>query len=566
MKKFFSIVILYIILIFSINIPVLAAELFSEKSYGISYGAEEITVAAKSIYPKTRVTLIVLNPGKTLSDVGNDAASLQYQRDIMSDENGLFSKVFTLNTSGIDMTIDQTFSVYAKIPGYAIEKIIDVVYKSANSRLSLLEELKKGVSEIETLLSVEENCVALGISGTEAFKSVNKTKLAQSLEGNFSSFSSDEAGYDAACESLREFCVLELFNQGLADKVYDSDGNYLQKELLDFSDYDKKNGTSIYECYLDEISADAQSKVRETLFNKSFETPEALYKMLATETVLKGVTSPKLTGYAHVGELLTQKNREFLGINISGTITGNTEALISGSGNVFSTVLELENYINSIIGYVEYQPPVIGSGDGGGGYSAPPIKVDETVVKEEKPALVNAFFDVPESHWASKAVIYLKVNNIISGSGDNKFLPDDYVTREQLVKMVLMANGEQISETQEADFADVNPEMWYAPYVATAFEKGYVNGISQTEFGVGKYATRQDICVIINRIAAFEASVDNKFADNDLIADYAKEAVSALSLKGIVNGYPDGSFGPHKYCTRAEMATIIYRLIELKNN
>ena len=49
-----------------------------------------------------------------------------------------------------------------------------------------------------------------------------------------------------------------------------------------------------------------------------------------------------------------------------------------------------------------------------------------------------------------------------------------------------------------------------------------------------------------------------EFADSNDISEYAKEAVSALTEKGIINGLSDGSFAPLSSLTRAQAAQLIY--------
>ena len=50
------------------------------------------------------------------------------------------------------------------------------------------------------------------------------------------------------------------------------------------------------------------------------------------------------------------------------------------------------------------------------------------------------------------------------------------------------------------------------------------------------------------------------FPDVPASAWYA-EAVNELAARGIVNGYPDGSFKPEQTATRAEVATLLVRFI-----
>ena len=75
--------------------------------------------------------------------------------------------------------------------------------------------------------------------------------------------------------------------------------------------------------------------------------------------------------------------------------------------------------------------------------------------------------------------------------------------------------------------------------------------------------TRQDVCVTVFRCISEllgDVSGKNEFSDENMIADYAKEAVAKLSAVGIVNGYENGNFLPYNKITRAEAAVILTRL------
>ena len=79
--------------------------------------------------------------------------------------------------------------------------------------------------------------------------------------------------------------------------------------------------------------------------------------------------------------------------------------------------------------------------------------------------------------------------------------------------------------------------------------------------------TRQDLAVIIARIIETEGLQIGTteevptFTDEAEISSYAAEAVKRLAAAGIVGGYEDGSFDPNGAATRAEVCSIIYRII-----
>ena len=115
-------------------------------------------------------------------------------------------------------------------------------------------------------------------------------------------------------------------------------------------------------------------------------------------------------------------------------------------------------------------------------------------------------------------------------------------------------------DNAEVNFADVDKDAWYAPFVAAGVKNGIIKGISESEFGIKGYVTREDLCTMLYRMYNIPSEGEPEFTDSELISDYAKDAVVYMSQNGIVNGYGDNSFKPDKPCTRAEAAKVIYLL------
>ena len=113
----------------------------------------------------------------------------------------------------------------------------------------------------------------------------------------------------------------------------------------------------------------------------------------------------------------------------------------------------------------------------------------------------------------------------------------------------------------EEKFSDVKKNDWYFPYVSALGKAGIINGISDDYFGASENITREDICVIIARYMNLaENGAEGSFTDFNDISDYAVSAVKAMSEKGYINGYEDGTFRPKNPATRAETAKILYSI------
>ena len=203
-----------------------------------------------------------------------------------------------------------------------------------------------------------------------------------------------------------------------------------------------------------------------------------------------------------------------------------------------------------------------GGGSVGGGGS---LAIDPSLEQQLNPDVsLYTFKDVGSSHWALKPIEYLAGEGVLSGNGDGTFAPDKTVTREEFVKMIIAAFGFE-STGAGISFTDVANSHWAYKYIEAAVENGIVKGISETQFGMGSYITRQDMAVIANRIINLKGiSVEAgtaSFTDDAKIDDYAKDAVNVLAGAGILNGYQDGSFRPQGSLTRAEAAKVIYELV-----
>lgn len=214
-----------------------------------------------------------------------------------------------------------------------------------------------------------------------------------------------------------------------------------------------------------------------------------------------------------------------------------------------------------------------GGGSSGGGrggstnISLPPASSNLPVLQpDEQPQ--SSFYDLDDAAWAQESILALADLHIVDGFEDNSFRPNENITREQFVKLLVCAFG-LYDENAQADFYDADGAAWYYPYVASAVKCGIVEGLGDGTFGVGTEITRQDMTVIAYRTMQYlEAEIPavvspSVFADQEEIAPYAHEAVSALQQAGIINGMDLQTFAPVQPCTRAMAAKVIYGLYQV---
>ncbi len=169
--------------------------------------------------------------------------------------------------------------------------------------------------------------------------------------------------------------------------------------------------------------------------------------------------------------------------------------------------------------------------------------------------------------WAYGAINCLAGLGIIKGVGDGKFEPSRDVTRAEFTVMLAGTLGLAADEGEKGDvsFADVSKSSWYFAAVSAAAQAGIVKGVAENIFLPQKYITREQMAAMLSGASPSAAEPEGtgvSFTDTGDIAPWARESVSKAACSGLIKGFPDGSFRPLEATTRAEAAVVLHRLIK----
>ena len=203
-----------------------------------------------------------------------------------------------------------------------------------------------------------------------------------------------------------------------------------------------------------------------------------------------------------------------------------------------------------------------GGGGGGGGVSwgkESSLHITEPVFTQT----VTAFSDIENVSWAKDAILDLYERNIVSGKDNNTFAPNDYITRAEFIRMVVLARGIDVVPATEKLFGDVEPDKWYADVVNTAKINGIILGDENNNFRPDDQITRQDMSIIVARALGYTSDGLNyaPFGDLDNIDKYALDYVVYLYEQGLLSGNEEGLFLPKNNTRRSEAAVLIHRVI-----
>lgn len=163
-------------------------------------------------------------------------------------------------------------------------------------------------------------------------------------------------------------------------------------------------------------------------------------------------------------------------------------------------------------------------------------------------------------HWAQSAILRWSDYGVLQGS-EGKFSPDGTLTRGQMA--VILSRLLNLPAAPSAGFTDVAADAWYADGINRCAAAGILQG-SEGKAMPEDPITREQAMVMLCRalgIAAEDVGVLAAFSDVSLVSDYARPYVAALVKAGVVKGDANGLLNPLSKITRAEIVTMIDRLV-----
>ena len=233
--------------------------------------------------------------------------------------------------------------------------------------------------------------------------------------------------------------------------------------------------------------------------------------------------------------------------------------IISPSGNVTVARGKDQSFvINPINGYRISDVIVDGKSVGAvSTYTFDSVKANHTI--QVKFVKYNSIVADPEVTGVAGWLQTKEHNGYMGGYGNGLFGPNDNMTRAQAAQMfynLLLNKNVDIT----VDFTDVPADAWYGNAVRTLASLGVIKGIGNDQFAPNRTITRAEFTVIAMRFANVSADVTNPFTDIST-NDWFYSAVTSAVSYGWINGYSDGSFRPQATITRAEVVTIVNRML-----
>ncbi len=169
------------------------------------------------------------------------------------------------------------------------------------------------------------------------------------------------------------------------------------------------------------------------------------------------------------------------------------------------------------------------------------------------------YSDVKSGNWSYEAVNAMSEKAIISGYPDGSFKPNNTVTTGEFIKMALIAaTGKDVGNSTSGN--------WALNYYNKALELKYFTQYDIAKENLNKQITRAHMALIISSILG-DVKIDNYDEIQKGITDITYKTpyeydITKSYASGILTGYTDETFKPDKTLSRAEAATVIYRLVD----
>lgn len=179
--------------------------------------------------------------------------------------------------------------------------------------------------------------------------------------------------------------------------------------------------------------------------------------------------------------------------------------------------------------------------------------------------------DVKEGAWYADAVRYVMENGLMGGTGRYSFEPESAMTRGMLVTVLYRAAGSPDVAGLTSPFTDAG-NTWYTDAVLWAADRKVVNGMEDNRFAPDEPVSREQMVTILFRFAdSFEMAGEKRaeldgFADSTQVQGWAKEAMQWAVAEKIIQGSAEDGKNwilPADGATRAEIATVLARFIPM---
>ncbi|MDD6214091.1 MAG: S-layer homology domain-containing protein, partial [Firmicutes bacterium] len=154
--------------------------------------------------------------------------------------------------------------------------------------------------------------------------------------------------------------------------------------------------------------------------------------------------------------------------------------------------------------------------------------------------------------------------NYIAAYPDGTVRPNRNISREEVASIfyrLLTPEFKATVETNENSFTDVSSDRWSNIAISTMAKAGLVVGLSDGKFDPESPMTRAQFVTLVSNLVPSDDTLTNIAGFTDISGHWAEKNIITASNRYWISGYPDQTFRPDAYITRAEAITIVNRVL-----
>ncbi|MGQ0849313.1 MAG: DUF3048 domain-containing protein [Actinomycetota bacterium] len=163
---------------------------------------------------------------------------------------------------------------------------------------------------------------------------------------------------------------------------------------------------------------------------------------------------------------------------------------------------------------------------------------------------------------AEASIEALFADGITHGCGPSTFCPDQSVTRGQMAVFIGRALGMEPSTAPTA-FPDIPAEAYFTGYVATLHDRGIIAGYPDGTYRPAQAVTRAEMAALLARALQLKPAAPGATFSDVAVGDWYAPSVEAIRAEGITVGCAADRFCPQHPVLRQQMALFLVRAFHL---
>lgn len=170
------------------------------------------------------------------------------------------------------------------------------------------------------------------------------------------------------------------------------------------------------------------------------------------------------------------------------------------------------------------------------------------------------------NHWASREIKLAKELELVSGYSEGTFKPNNNVTRAEFVIMVSRTFSIPVGSGSYSQFKDLS-DHFAKQSIMSLYNLGIINGYQDGTFKPNNPITRAEVVTILSKLINFsKVPVTGTANFNDTSNHWANTQINQIAYAGVLSGKGNGTFAPNDNTTRAEAISLLLRTLSLNSN